>query len=105
MDAIRDDHVSAMTHAGSCPKCHYVFPPIWEAAPAYFEQGYVTCSECQSQADLWSVVLARTLAQPPIPMCLVGLGATRTHFMRDIEADKYQEIPWTQLASLRTQPC
>jgi hypothetical protein len=81
-----------MTHAGSCPQCFYVFPPIREAASVYFEQGFVTCSQCQAQADLWSVVLGRAIAQPPIPMCLVGLGATQTSFMREIEADKYHEI-------------
>ena len=36
MDAVGHDYVSALTHAGSCPQCFYVFPPIWEAAPAYF---------------------------------------------------------------------
>ena len=92
MDEPRHDDVSAITHAGSCPKCFYVFPPIWEAAPAYFEQGFIACSKCQAQADLWSVVLGRALIQPPLPMCLVGLGATETHFMREIEADKYHEI-------------
>jgi len=97
MDALGHDDVSALTHAGSCPQCHYVFPPIWEAAPAYFEQGYVTCTKCQAQADLWSVVLGRALIQPPIPMCLVGLGATETHFTREIEANKYHEIDLTDV--------
>ena len=97
MDAVGNENVSTLTHAGSCPSCHYIFPPIWEAAPNYFERGYVTCGKCQAQADLWSVVLGRALTQPPIPMCLVGLGATETHFTRDIDADKYHEIDLTNL--------
>jgi hypothetical protein len=95
MDALGHGHVFTMTNAGSCPKCCYVFPPIREAAPAYFEQGYITCSKCQAQADLWSVVLGRALSQPPVPMCLVGLGATETHFTHEIAADKYHEIHLT----------
>jgi hypothetical protein len=61
-------------------------------APAFEALGDVTCSECQTHADLWDVVLARAVVQPPFSMCLVGLGATRTDFRRDIEADKYHEI-------------
>jgi len=93
MGGLGRDHVSTLTHAGSCPKCFYVFPPIHESAPVYFEQGYIACSKCQAQTDLWSAVLDGTLIQPPMPMCLIGLGATQTNFMRDIEANKYHEIP------------
>jgi hypothetical protein len=70
---------------------------FWKAAPADFEHGYVTCSECQRQADLWSVVLGRAVLQPPIPMCLVGLGASETHFTRAIETNKYHEIDLTDV--------
>jgi hypothetical protein len=87
-----------MAHAGSCPKCHYVFPPIWEAAPVYFEQGYVTCSECKARADLWDVVLALMNVDPPMPtISLVGLGATQTSFQREITADKYHMIDLTEV--------
>ena len=92
MNVVAENHVSTLTNAGSCPRCSYVFPPIWEAAPVYFERGHVTCSKCQGLADLWDVVLSRTLTQPPIPMSLIGLGATRTCFMHQIEAGKYHEI-------------
>src|SRR5271156_3641730 len=82
-----------MAHAGSCPKCFYVLPPISEAAPIYFEQGYVSCSECQTRADVWDVVLDRMNIDPPIPtMSLVCLGATETSFSREIAADKYHMI-------------
>lgn len=81
-----------LAHAGGCPKCFNVFPPLREAAVAYFERGHITCSKCSAEADLWDVVLKRVLVQPPTPMHLVNLGATETHFMRDFEADKYHEI-------------
>jgi hypothetical protein len=61
----------------------------------YFAQGYVACSECQAHADLWDVVLARALSQPPTPMSLIGLGATETHFTHEIVANKYHEIHLT----------
>jgi hypothetical protein len=87
-----------MAHAGSCPKCFYVLPPISEAAPTYFEQGYVTCSECKAPADLWDVVLARMNVDPPMPkMSLVCLGAAQTTFQREISADKYHMIDLTEV--------
>lgn len=92
MDALGHDHVFTMANAGSCPKCTYVFPAIEDAAPTYFEQGYVTCSECQAQADLWDVVLRRALAFASLPMCIIALGGRQTSFTRKIEADKYHEI-------------
>jgi hypothetical protein len=94
MTTADDNSVSTMAHAGGCPKCYYVFPPIWEAAPAYFRQGYIECNECKTRADLWKVVLARVLTKPSVPsFALEQLGATRTRFMHTIEADKYHEIP------------
>jgi hypothetical protein len=87
-----------MAHAGSCPKCFYVLPPISEAAPTYFEQGYVTCSECKARADLWDVVLARMKVDPPMPtMSLVCLGAAQTSFQREITADRYHMIDLTEV--------
>jgi hypothetical protein len=90
------DH-STETHAGPCPECFNVLPPIRAAATEYFEQGYVACSKCSAQANLWNVVLQYALIQPPIPMCLVPLGATETHFTRDIEANKGHEIHLTDV--------
>ena len=92
MDPLGRDYVRTMTHSGNCPKCFFAFPRIREAACAYFEHGFVTCSECQAQADLWDVVLNRTLALSPIAASLVALGASSTSFIREIEAGKYHEI-------------
>lgn len=86
-----------MAHAGSCPKCFYVFPPISDAAAIYFEQGYIACSECSARADLWDVVLARMNVDPTPTMSLVCLGATQTSFQREIAADKYHMIDLTEV--------
>lgn len=94
MTEIHHNDIDSLAHAGGCPQCHYVFPPIWAAAPAYFEQGSVECGECNSKADLWQVVLARICTNPFIPsLALEQIGATRTRFTHTIEADKYHEIP------------
>jgi hypothetical protein len=86
--------IHTLAHAGGCPQCHYVYPPIWEAAPAYFEQGFVECCECKAKADLWQVVLARICTTPFLPvLALEQIGATHTRFTHTIEADKYHEIP------------
>src|SRR5579863_4786003 len=77
------------SHAGSCPQCHQILPPIWTAAAIYFQQGAVTCSRCNTASDLWDVILTQTLVEPPMPMHLVNLGATYFAFMCEIEADKY----------------
>jgi len=85
------------SYAGSCVKCSFVLPQIREAASMYFEQGHVTCTECHTQNDLWDVVLGRMLSQPPLPMHLVVLGATRTLFTHVIEAGKYHEVQLTDV--------
>jgi hypothetical protein len=93
MTAADDSDIYTLAHAGGCPQCHYVYPPIWEAAPAYFEQGFVECGECKTKADLWQVVLARICTRPFLPVsALEQIGATRTGFTHIIEADKYHEI-------------
>jgi len=89
--------LSTMAHAGSCPKCYYVFPPISESAPAYFAQGHVICKECNELADLWDVVLARVTAPHPTAVSLVSLGVTSTHFDRRIEAGRYLEVDLTEV--------
>jgi hypothetical protein len=87
-----------MAHAGSCPRCFYVLPPISEAVGIYFEQGHITCSKCNERSDLWDVVLARMKVDPPMPaMSLVCLGAVRTGFNREIIADKYHVIDLTEV--------
>jgi hypothetical protein len=86
--------IHTLAHAGGCPQCHYVYPPIWEAAPTYFEQGFVECCRCRARADLWQVVLARICTTPFLPvLALEQIGATHTRFTHTIEADKYHEIP------------
>jgi hypothetical protein len=85
-------------HAGSCPKCYYVLPPMREAAKAYFENGFVTCSQCHVSVDLWDVVLMHTLAMPSVAvMSLELLGASRTGFVKTIEDGKYHEIDLTSV--------
>ncbi len=85
-------------HAGSCPQCCYVLPPMREASKAYFEQGFVTCSQCHVPVDLWDVVLMHALAMPSVAvMSLELLGASRTSFVKDIEDGKYHEIDLTSI--------
>lgn len=85
--------VSTRAHAGACPHCYYVFPPIWEAASVYFEQGSVECTECKAKADLWQVVVGRMSSEPFMPLfALEQLGASFTRFTETIEAHKFHEI-------------
>jgi hypothetical protein len=85
--------IHTFAHAGACPHCYYVFPPIWEAASVYFEQGSVECTECKVKADLWQVVLARISSEPFLPMfALEQLGASLTRFTETIAAHKFHEI-------------
>ena len=85
--------VPTSSHAGTCPHCHFLFPPIWEATPLYFERGYVTCSKCKQEADLWTAVLATTQIEHPVPqLSLVRLGATNTIFECEIAANKHHEV-------------
>lgn len=96
MSDVTKTDLSMPSHAGGCPHCHFIFPPIWEAAPFYFERGYVICSECKKEADLWTAVLATTQMEHPIPqVSLVSLGATRTLFECEIAAHKYHEVRLT----------
>ena len=56
--------IDTLSFAATCPKCHYVYPPIWEAAPAYFSQGFVECTECKAKSDLWQTALERMKGMP-----------------------------------------
>lgn len=92
------DDLRAVSHAGTCPKCHYVLPPIAQAAPTYFDHGYITCCRCGERVDVWDAVLTRMKIQPPVPtISLVCLGATTTHFEREITADKYHMIDLSEV--------
>ena len=86
-----------MAHAATCPSCHYVFPPISEAAPLYFEHGQIACKQCGTNADLWDEARARVTAEPAFALCLVSLGVVETHFDRVIEANKYLEVDLTEV--------
>ena len=86
--------IDTRSFAATCPKCHYVYPPIWEAAPAYFSRGFVECSECNTKSDLWQTALERMKGMPTfVPRwILMQLGATETSFTRTITANSYQAI-------------
>lgn len=91
--AINDESLTTLERAGSCLKCHYVLPRLVESAPLYFKQGFVTCTECNEQVDLWQAALEwATRISPFGGWALASLGAAQTTFVMTLETGKYYSV-------------
>jgi hypothetical protein len=51
-------NAASQSYAGACNNCRFVLPPLNKAAPVFFERGAVTCSNCNSEVNLWQAALA-----------------------------------------------
>jgi len=93
---INDETLSTLEGAGSCYKCRYLLPRLVESAPVYFKQGFVTCSHCREQVDLWQAALDRANRLSVTGAgALVSLGAGQTTFVMPLETGKYYSVELT----------
>ena len=82
--------------AGSCPHCCYVLPRLVDCAPAYFEEGHITCTHCGKEVDLWRASLERATRLSQVAhWALESLGAIKTSVVMQMESGKYYEIQLT----------
>jgi hypothetical protein len=82
--------------AGSFPDCRYVLARLVESAPAYFEKGFVTCTHCGKEVELWQAALDRATRLSQIATwSLESLGAAQTSVVMQMETGKHYLIELT----------
>jgi len=90
---INEETLSTVEGVGSCLKCRYVLPRLVECAPLYFKHGFVNCSNCGEQVDLWQAALDRATYHSAMGAgALISLGAARTTFVMTMESGKYYSV-------------
>ena len=91
------EFVHTFEGVGSCPNCSYVLPRLVECAPAYFENGYVTCTHCGKAVELWQAALDRATRLSHIATWAIeSLGAAQTSFVMQMETGKHYQIQLTE---------
>jgi hypothetical protein len=78
---------ASQSYAGACSNCQFVLPPLNKAAPIFFERGVVSCSNCNSEINLWQAALEHSFSWSP-----VSLGATHTSFLKEIETGTFYGV-------------
>jgi hypothetical protein len=72
-------------------------PRLVDCAPNYFESGYVICSECHEEVDLWEAALCRaSQMHPSSTWALTSLGAAQTSFNMEMETGRIYLIDLTK---------
>lgn len=83
--------------AGSCPYCHWVMPRLIDCAPDYFRNGFVKCTNCGKQVDLWQAASRQAVSMSLAPgWALARLGAAQTNLVTRMEGGKYYEVDLTE---------
>lgn len=86
-----DSPDSVYVTSGPCPQCTYVLPPLIKCAPNYFVDGFVVCSKCGTQVDLWKVA-SRFAATVQCAEGLLSLGARVTRFELAMRTGEYYKV-------------
>ena len=83
------------SHAGACPKCELMVPPLPVARDEYFANGKTRCDDCQAKVDPWetSVAFLRRMAEPDWGLQVLGNKQTIGHF--DLQANQTRQVDFT----------
>jgi hypothetical protein len=84
--------IATQSWTGSCNVCNRVLPPLETITPGFFDENFVSCSNCGAKVDLWERV--RAVARDGLNGLwgLQSLGAKNTFFTFSLAPGQTKEI-------------
>lgn len=90
--------IATQSWAGACNVCNRVLPSLETIVPGFFDNNFVSCSNCGVEVDLWQT--ARTVARNGLNGLwgLPSLGAKNTFFTFSLAPGETKEIDLANFA-------
>jgi hypothetical protein len=80
----------------ACNFCKTALPSLRDTASRYFERGFIRCTKCKANVDLWEVAKEDTKTFFGSPFAISALGAESTSFLFDLAPGEVKTLDFTE---------